>query len=84
MSRMVISGLLVVSYTIVVIGGCSPVHFRLIVTLAGLFCIFISIRASEHFPLAMGYSKSDIHIMIPFMILGIGVDDMFVICNAVD
>ena len=81
---MVISGILVVTYTVIVLGGCSPVHFRVVITFVGLGCIFISARASEHIPIAMGYTKSEIHIMVPFLLLGVGVDDMFVICNAVD
>jgi hypothetical protein len=84
MDRMVVSGILVVSYTIIVLGGCSPVHFRTVITFVGLGCIFLAVRASEHIPIAMGFVKGEIHIMIPFLLLGVGVDDMFVICNAVD
>ena len=32
----------------------------------------------------LGYYDSDIADTIPFLMLGIGIDDMFVICNALD
>ena len=33
---------------------------------------------------ALGFEKSGVHNIIPFLLIGIGVDDMFVICNSID
>jgi hypothetical protein len=32
----------------------------------------------------MGYKTSGVHNLLPFLLLGIGVDDMFVIASAAD
>ena len=33
---------------------------------------------------AIGIPMSTVHTILPFMLLGVGVDDMFVVCNALD
>jgi predicted RND superfamily exporter protein len=38
----------------------------------------------QYIAFALGHKFSNIHSLLPFLLLGIGVDDMFVVCNAVD
>ena len=75
---------LILLYSFVVIGGLSPIHFRSVVASMGIVCVFLSIGSGYGIALALGWKVSNFHSIIPFMILGIGVDDMFVIVNTVD
>ena len=80
----VFAGMLVLSYSFVVIGGMSPVHFRSATALVGMSCILLSITSGYGIALALGWKTTKFHAIIPFMIMGIGVDDMFVIVNTID
>jgi predicted RND superfamily exporter protein len=80
----VVAGMLVISYSFVVIGGLSPIHFRSAAALVGMTCIFLSITSGYGIALALGWKTTKFHAIIPFMIMGIGVDDMFVIVNTTD
>jgi len=76
--------MLVACYTIIVLGTCSGMHCRLIVSLMGLFCVGIAYAAGFGFCFYVGGETAGVHGLMPFLLIGIGVDDMFVICNAVD
>ena len=80
----VFAGMLVLSYSFVVIGGMSPVHFRSATAMVGMTCILLSITSGYGIALALGWKTTKFHAIIPFMIMGIGVDDMFVIVNTID
>lgn len=75
---------LVSTYTVFILGGCSPVHFRACSAGVGLFCIAFAYASCQYVAFALGHKFSNIHSLLPFLLLGIGVDDMFVVCNAVD
>ena len=75
---------LIVTYCILVLGSCSPVHFRFVTSLFGLFCVLLSTMAGYGISFYAGYLISRMHGFLPFMILGLGVDDMFVIVNSID
>lgn len=75
---------LVALYTILVLGTCSAMHCRLVVALMGLFCVGISYGSGFGFMFLIGGETAGVHSLMPFLLIGIGVDDMFVICNAVD
>ena len=81
---MVVAVLLILSYSFVVIGAMSPVHFRSVTALVGISCVLLSIASGYGIALTLGQLVSGFHSIIPFMILGIGVDDMFVIVNTID
>lgn len=76
--------LLVAVYTILVLGTFSAMHCRLVVSLVGLVCVGISYGSGFGLMFLMGGSTAGVHNLMPFLLIGIGVDDMFVICNAVD
>ena len=79
-----ISIVLIVSYSMLFLGSCSPIHCRLTLALVGIVCIFLSYLAGFGLCFINDLEVTNIHNLIPFLLLGIGVDDMFVLCNAVD
>ena len=76
--------LLIFIYSIVVLGSCSPIHMRLVSAMIGLSCVGISLASGYGVAFYLGYKFSDMHGVLPFLILGLGVDDMFVIVNTID
>ena len=71
-------------YSNLVLGTCSPIQFRSVSAIIGIFCVLISIAAGYGTALAAGYLMSLAHNLLPFMLLGLGVDDMFVIVTCID
>ena len=57
---------------------------RVVSAMIGLSCVGISIAAGYGVAFKLGYKFSDMHGVLPFLILGLGVDDMFVIVNTID
>ena len=76
--------ILVAVYTIIMLGTFSGIHCRLVVSLMGLFCVGLSYAAGSGLCFYLGGETAGVHNLLPFLLIGIGVDDMFVICNAVD
>ena len=66
------------------LGNCSPIHCRCFLASIGLLCVSLSITAGGGVCFAIGQLMSTVHNILPFMLLGIGVDDMFVIVNTID
>ena len=75
---------LVTTYSTFVLGGCSPIHMRSSLALFGLLSVILSVTSGYGISFFFGLKISEMHSVLPFMILGIGVDDMFVITNCVD
>ena len=76
--------ILCVSYMFLTIGSYSPIHCRFSLTLAGLLSIGIAIFTGSGLSFLLGFKRDLLHDMLPLLMLGIGVDDLFVICNAID
>ena len=76
--------LLIYTYSFFVLGSCSPTHLRVVSAIVGISCVGISIIAGYGISFALGYKFSRMHGVLPFLILGLGVDDMFVIVNTID
>ena len=81
---MVFALFLVTTYSLFVLGSCSPVHFRMVTALIGLSCVMLATTSGYGLSFAFGKLISRLHGFLPFMIMGIGVDDMFVIVNTID
>merc|ERR1712038_370533 len=81
---MAIAGGLVLVYCIIFLGGFSPVHFRFLTAIVGMSTVIISITAGYGAGFAIGLKVSRFNDVLPFMILGIGADDIFVIVNTID
>lgn len=76
--------LMIFIYSFFVLGACSPIHMRVLSAIIGLSCVGLSISAGYGLSFIAGYKFSDMHGVLPFLILGLGVDDMFVIVNTID
>ena len=75
---------LVSLYCILFMGSFSPVHFRSVAAVVTLFCVVLSYCATIGLLSYLGCKMSNIHQLLPFLLIGIGVDDMFVIASAID
>ena len=79
-----LSGILVSCYAIIFLGGCSPIHFRSCLAVGGLFTIMVSYIAGNGIAGTLGNHTAGVHSLLSFLLIGIGADDMFVVCNALD
>ena len=80
----IVSITLIVFYCAIFLGSCSPIHCRLILALTGVFCVIMACASGFGVCLIYGWKMSELSNALPVLMLGIGVDDMFVICNAID
>ena len=81
---MLIAVLLVMLYSFFALGSCSPIHCRSVSAIIGLICVLLASTSGYALSFASGKLISRMHGILPFMLLGIGVDDMFVIVNSID
>ena len=79
-----IAVLLVSTYSFFVLGNLSPVHFRSCTAIIGMGCVFLGVTSGYAMAFFMTLKTSNFHNILPFMVIGIGVDDMFVIVYSVD
>ena len=75
---------LIVIYCAVFLGSFSPIHCRLVVALTGVMTVLLACLSGFGICLLYGWKITELNNVLPVLMLGIGVDDMFVICNAVD
>ena len=66
-------------YTAVMIGRLNKVEQRIYLTGAGLVSVLMGIGTGVGITSALGFPYIPLHAMLPFVCLGIGIDDMFVI-----
>ena len=83
-SLLITAFIMIFLYSFFVLGACSPIHMRITSAIIGLSCVILSIAAGYGISFFAGYKFSDMHGVLPFLILGLGVDDMFVIVNTID
>ena len=69
-------------YTIVMLGNLNLVHVRLYLTITGLFSIGMGMVISMGISSLLGFPYTPMHGVLPFICLGIGIDDMFVIVSS--
>lgn len=81
---MQISVTLVAVYSIIFLGGCSPIHFRSAAAGIALLCVGLSFGSSSGICYLVGGKSAGIHQLLPFLLIGIGVDDCFVIASNID
>ena len=79
-----ISMTMVITYSLLVLGGFNPIQFRCCTALIGMGVVFLSLACGYGIAFAVGLKVSRFHDILPFMIMGIGVDDMYVIVNTID
>ncbi|KAL3868797.1 hypothetical protein ACJMK2_041557 [Sinanodonta woodiana] len=66
-------------FVIVVLGRVSMVEHKLYVSLAGILSIGLAIVFAYGIAMLFGVMYGPVHALMPFLLLGIGVDDMFII-----
>ncbi|KAL5022693.1 hypothetical protein ScPMuIL_001848 [Solemya velum] len=75
---------IVITFVVIVLGRFNMVEQRIGLSLCGIMCIGLSILFSIGLGSAAGYEYGPIHSILPFLMLGIGVDDMFVIVGCLN
>ena len=75
---------MVVTYFTAFLGNCSPIHCRVSISVMGLTCVALSVLGGRGICYYFGMLKDDMQESVPFLMLGIGIDDIFVLCNALD
>ena len=76
--------ILITAYSYFVLGSFSPIHFRALSAMVGLSCVLLATTSGYAIAFAAGFKFSRMHPVLPFMLMGIGVDDMYVIVNTID
>ena len=71
-------------YTTTLLGTCSPVHCRITLAVWGMILIALATYAAHGLCYFAGWKYSDANGPIPIIMVGIGIDDIFVICNSLD
>lgn len=71
-------------YTTTLLGTCSPIHCRVTLALWSMILIVLSTYGAFGLCYLAGWKYTDANGPIPVIMVGIGMDDIFVICNALD
>jgi predicted RND superfamily exporter protein len=66
------------------LGECKRVESRILLSLVSVTSIALSIVSSFGLAWLLGFKYTPVHSVLPFVILGLGVDDSFVIVNCFD
>jgi len=66
-------------YTVLMLGKMNRVEVRLYLTISGIVSIMMGLVIAIGLSSVLGYPYTPIHAILPFLCLGIGIDDMFVI-----
>ena len=75
---------LIFAFMIFALSGRPPIESRVLVSVAGVWAIILAILAGFGICSAAGLFFSPMTQVLPFLIVGIGVDDIFVLVNALD
>ena len=75
---------LITTYLCLFLGSFSPTHCRVSIAIVGVVCILLSVGAGYGCGILAGLTQNDASEALPILMLGIGVDDMFIICNSLD
>eukprot|EP00163_Fabomonas_tropica_P015256 TRINITY_DN2787_c0_g1_i2.p1 TRINITY_DN2787_c0_g1~~TRINITY_DN2787_c0_g1_i2.p1 ORF type:complete len:932 (+),score=278.28 TRINITY_DN2787_c0_g1_i2:269-3064(+) len=76
---------LIIIYTVLALGRFGNlVHSRMLVAVTGVLSVGLAIVSSYGLASFMGIFFSPVHSVLPFVLIGIGVDDMFILVAALD
>ncbi|KAF7383567.1 hypothetical protein HZH66_012917 [Vespula vulgaris] len=73
---------LITIYVLSMIGRCNAIEQRLYLSLMGVSVVGQALISSYGICYYLGYFYGPLHRVLPFLLLGIGVDDMFVIMHS--
>jgi len=76
---LVLGYLIVFVYVLLMLGKCDCVEQKLFLSIGGILGVAMGIIVSYGLCSAFGFFYSAAHTVMPFLLLGIGIDDMFVI-----
>ena len=82
MIRVAVCIIIMYMYTSIMLGRMDIVEQRFYLTAAGIVSIALGMLISIGITAAFGYAYSPHHALLPFVMIGIGVDDMFVIVDS--
>ncbi|GLH15770.1 NPC intracellular cholesterol transporter 1 homolog 1b [Gryllus bimaculatus] len=75
---------LIILYVIIMLGRCNMVEQRILLSLLGVSVIGQSILASYGLCFYMGFFWGPLHPVLPFLLLGVGVDNIYVLVQCLD
>lgn len=75
---------LITIYVIVMIGRCNALQQRIYLSFMGISVVGQALLSSYGVCYYMGFFYGPVHPILPFLLLGIGVDDMFVIMQSLE
>ena len=75
---------LIAVYVMAMIGKCNALEQRIYLSVMGVSVVGQAILSSYGLCYYLGYSYGPIHSILPFLLLGIGVDNMFVIMQSLN
>merc|ERR1711944_346796 len=67
------------AYTCLILGPLKCVENRVLLSIAGIISVVLGFILSIGIASSLGYPYTLVHTILPFLCLGIGIDDMFVI-----
>ncbi|KAL9950578.1 hypothetical protein ACROYT_G043094 [Oculina patagonica] len=73
---------LIIVYVSIALGNFTRLNIKVWLALLGVLCVGLAIAVSFGLASACGIFYGPVHSTLPFLLLGIGVDDMFVIVQA--
>ena len=68
-------------YGLLLLGTCHPVGCKMLSALIGPLCTVLGYLSAYGFCCVIGLKVSDIHLLLPFLLLSIGADNMYVLSN---
>ena len=71
--------MIVFIYVLIMLGKCNCVEQKVFLSIGGILGVAMGIIVSYGLCSAFGFFYSAAHTVMPFLLLGIGIDDMFVI-----
>ena len=77
--KVVIGFVVMFVYTSLMLGKLNAIHQRLYLTFMGIISVIFGIFVSVGLTGLLGYPYTPVHVLLPFLMIGLGIDDMFVI-----
>ena len=77
--KVIFGYILMFVYTSLMLGKFNVVHQRFYLTFMGIFSVILGILVSVGWTGIFGFPYTPVHAILPFLMIGIGIDNMFVI-----
>ena len=79
-----IAAIIVLLYLMCSLGSFSPIFCRVAVAFSGALSIILSASAAFGILFYFDQKIGSLHASLPFLIIAVGVEHMYVICEAID